>query len=691
MTDLEDLWDDLPVGPAPVDRILRAGRAVAPASRVPARRPAPRWLRPLGSVGALAALGGAFLVGVQVAQGPTSPGDEPPAAGSGSGSGSGSGAEPAVFSGRLVAAGSCEALLQHYRDRGAEMVGPYGWEQGGGFDDLRTAVPVEESADAMSLSRAYGAAPVTQSATSSETGTNVQEAGVDEPDVVKTDGTTLWRVDGDVLTASDVSGEQVEQLAELDLGEAPGVEDLTGVEILLAGDTVVALGRVEEGVQERTLVLTIDGADPAAPAVQHVLDVDSGLVTARLHGDAVRLVTAAGLPDLPFSAPDSRGSSRSFTEAAEQNEALVRGTTIDDWLPTASLDGGEPRRLADCGEVAIPRSELGLDTVSVLGFDAAAADSLASLAEVDVTSLAAATTIAYASAEHLYLAAATPEWGWWGECWGDCAAPTSPPEAAGRTQLFDFALAGTGADYVGSGEVDGLVADRWALDEQDGVLRLAVGASSRTGNFNSVLTLRREGDELVEVGRLDRLGVNEQIESVRWFEGLAIVVTFRQIDPLYTVDLTDAEAPTLLGELKIPGFSEYLHPLGSRRLIGIGQGPVGPRGAWGAQAALFKVRDLTSPRRLDVVGYAPGTQALAGADPRQFTWLPEQRVALTVVARGSRGRTGWVSALRVEDGSMTNQMVVAEYGTDVDAVRLVPLPDGRVVLSTPSGGSFFAV
>ena len=688
MTDLEDLWDDLPVGPAPVDRILRAGRAVAPASTSARRRRAPGWLRPLGSVGALAALGGAFLVGVQVAGGPADPG-EPPAAGSGSGTG----AEPVVFSGRLVAAGSCEVLLEHYRDRAAQLVGPYGWEGHDRDQGLRTAVPVEELADATNLSRAYGAAPVTQSATSSETGTNVQEAGVDEPDVVKTDGTTLWRVDGDVLTASDVSGEQVEQLAELDLGEAPGVEDLTGVEILLTGDTVVALGRVEDGGQERTLVLSVDAADPAAPTVQHVLDVDSGLVTARLHGSTVRLVTAAGLPDLPFVAPDARGSSRSITEAQEENEDLVARTAIDDWLPTASLDGGEPRRLADCGEVAVPRSELGLDTVSVLGFDAGTADPLASLADVDVTSLAAATTIAYASAEHLYLAAATPDRGWVGECWDTsaCVAPAPSPEAAGRTQLFDFALTGTGADYVGSGEVDGLVADRWAMDEQDGVLRLAVGASSRTGNFNSVLTLRREGDELVEVGRLDRLGVNEQIESVRWFEGLAIVVTFRQVDPLYTVDLTDPAAPTLLGELKIPGFSEYLHPLGSRRLIGIGQGPVGPRGAWGAQAALFKVRDLTAPRRLSVVGYAPGTEALAGADPRQFTWLPEQRVALTVVARGSRGRTGWVSALRVDDGTLSNRMVVAEYGTDVDAVRLVPLPDGRVVLSTPSEGSFFAV
>ena len=119
------------------------------------------------------------------------------------------------------------------------------------------------------------------------------------------------------------------------------------------------------------------------------------------------------------------------------------------------------------------------------------------------------------------------------------------------------------------------MADRWAMDEYDGVLRLALGPTQATGNFNSVVTLERLGDELVEIGRVDKLGVDEQIESVRWFEALAIVVTFRQVDPLYAIDLSDQDDPRLMGHLKIPGFSEYLHPLGERRLVGIGQGPSG--------------------------------------------------------------------------------------------------------------------
>ena len=212
--------------------------------------------------------------------------------------------------------------------------------------------------------------------------------------------------------------------------------------------------------------------------------------------------------------------------------------------------------------------------------------------------------------------------------------------------------------------------------------RVAVGPSSETGDWNSVVTLREDGSALVEDGRVDRLGIGEQITSVRWFDDLAIVVTFRQVDPLHAVDLTDPTAPRLLGELEVPGFSEYLHPLGEHRLIGIGQDASARGELRGAQAALFDVTDLTRPRQLDVVRYARGTWAGAATDPRQLTWLPEQRVVLTVVGRGWGASTGWVSVLSLDDGTVSNRMVEVEHGTDVAQVRLVPLASGRVALVT---------
>jgi uncharacterized secreted protein with C-terminal beta-propeller domain len=175
---------------------------------------------------------------------------------------------------------------------------------------------------------------------------------------------------------------------------------------------------------------------------------------------------------------------------------------------------------------------------------------------------------------------------------------------------------------------------------------------------------------------------------VRWFDDLAIMVTFRRVDPLYAVDLTRTSQPRLLSKLKIPGFSAYLHPLGSRRMIGVGEGPDG-KGRWGAQVGLFNVVDLGNVRRMHVVSYGGNTQALAGSDPRAFTWLPEQRTMLTVVEKWTSRRIGYVSVLKLDDGRLRNRMVQVEFGEDVDHVRAVPMPDGRVVLVTGDEAQFF--
>ena len=81
-----------------------------------------------------------------------------------------------------------------------------------------------------------------------------------------------------------------------------------------------------------------------------------------------------------------------------------------------------------------------------------------------------------------------------------------------------------------------------------------------------------EGNEkLVEVGRVGGLGRGERIYSVRFIGEVGYVVTFRQVDPLYTVDLAHPEKPRVIGELKVPGYSAYLHPVGPGRLLGVGQ------------------------------------------------------------------------------------------------------------------------
>jgi len=162
---------------------------------------------------------------------------------------------------------------------------------------------------------------------------------------------------------------------------------------------------------------------------------------------------------------------------------------------------------------------------------------------------------------------------------------------------------------------------------------------------------------------------------VRWFDDLAIVVTYRQIDPLYAVDLTDPTHPRLLGRLRVSGYSAYLHPIGPMRMLGVGDGP-GSRG-WGAQIGLFDVSDLSHPRQLAVHHYARGTYPLAESDPRSFTWLPAHRAALAVI---DHGRHAYLSVLRAHDGRLHNRMIPVGSVDQAGGVRTLPLPGGRFVL-----------
>ncbi len=592
---------------------------------------------------------------------------------------------PVAFHGALQGPDSCEALRTHYVDEALTLVGPRGWQTPGTrYPEGRVFAP--GAAVAEDASPTAGTTASTTRATSSGTGTTVQEAGVDEPDVVKTDGSLLVRVRGDELVTADVSGATVDELATLDLG------DLRSPELLLAGDTVVVLGALgQEGLAADTRVtrvVGVDVTDPTTPTVSTTVDYDTGLVSVRQHGDTVRVVLDAGLPRLDFVRPDA---SLGVESARAANEQLVRESTVEDWLPARRVDAAEEEGFLDCGDVALPEADLGLDTTTVVGFDAADPAATESIA------LAGRTPLTYESADHLYLATGGPAVFGGPICLELCTTPFGAPTvsdgaADGTTHVYDFALRGVRATYVGAGEVDGRLSDRWSLDEHDGVLRLALEPTSETTEATSVVTMRAQGSgadaELVEVGRLDGLGRREQLQSVRWFDDLAVLVTFRQVDPLHAVDLTDVTRPEELGRLEVPGFSDYLHPLGSMRMIGIGQGLVGARGRWGAQAGLFDVTDLRDVRRLDVVGYAPGSRAGASTDPRQLTWLPARRTVLTVVVRGYRSPVASVSVLRVAKGQLSNEMVPVDRGRGVDDVRLVPLPDDRVVLVTDDGARF---
>ena len=180
------------------------------------------------------------------------------------------------------------------------------------------------------------------------------------------------------------------------------------------------------------------------------------------------------------------------------------------------------------------------------------------------------------------------------------ATPVWSQQGPASTDLHLFDLAEDGATFVGSGSVEGQVLNQFSMAFHDGNVQVATTVEDwQRGTSESVVSiLERQGDALQVVGDVGGLGRGEQIHSVRFMGDRGYVVTFRQVDPLYTLDLSDPTDPTVEGELKITGYSAYLHPLAGDRLIGVGQEATLEGRTTGTQVSMFDVSDPANPTRL---------------------------------------------------------------------------------------------
>jgi uncharacterized secreted protein with C-terminal beta-propeller domain len=187
--------------------------------------------------------------------------------------------------------------------------------------------------------------------------------------------------------------------------------------------------------------------------------------------------------------------------------------------------------------------------------------------------------------------------------------------------------------YRASGRVPGYLLSQWSLSEYRGVLRVVStetpawwGPGGESESF--LTTLRQRGDGLVQAGRVGNLGRGERVYAIRFVGDVGYLVTFRQIDPLYTLDLSDAERPRVLGELKIAGYSAYLHPIGDDLLLGIGQDADQQGRRLGVQLSIF---DVSNPRRPVLLHHAPLGSGWSEAESDHHAFLFWPKAALVVI------------------------------------------------------------
>ncbi|MDR3344991.1 MAG: beta-propeller domain-containing protein [Oscillospiraceae bacterium] len=259
-----------------------------------------------------------------------------------------------------------------------------------------------------------------------------------------------------------------------------------------------------------------------------------------------------------------------------------------------------------------------------------------------------------------------------------------------ETEIFKFALDGK-PRLLGSGTVPGTALNQFSMDEYNGNLRIATQGVSGSGGDkitaeNSALIPADPADNniianavyvldgnLKTIGKLENIAPGETIQSVRFVGATGYVVTFLQTDPLFVLDLADAKKPKLVGELKIPGFSSYLHPVADGWLLGVGvpgdaNGTIG-----GVKLSLFDVRNPKKPVEADSVvfsGYQYGTNATN--DHRAFFVYPDEGLFGLPISNetdGSGGVSISAAALytyRVKDGKIVRAGV---YGGEALSYR----------------------
>lgn len=414
--------------------------------------------------------------------------------------------------------------------------------------------------------------------------TNIQVSGVDEQDITKTDGEHIFIVaHNEVTIVKAHPADEMEVVATLTAVDVIGFDldedvriDVSGV--FLFEDRLVVAWTLnsysyfiyldeseyskEDIYRDRSGLSVFDIEDINNPKLVHSFGISGNLLATRMVGDVVYLVAQSNI----------------FWYDSEY------------FLPR-SWAGDEPDDFS----------------VSEVFYDAGTKDSdaLLNLMSLDVMSghhkeISVVTGFAstvYMSPDSLYVSFQK----WSGSLLLVDGEAVAERESTTMTTIHKISVDGLSMAPIASGDVKGWLLNQFSMDEKDGLLRVATTTSWTTPE-NCVFVL---SSNLSAVGSLEGLAPTERIYAARFIDDMLYLVTFLQVDPLFVIDLSDPASPKVLGELKMPGFSSYLHPMGDDLLIGIG------REDSSLKISLFNISDPASPVEVDsyLVGNNSYTEA----------------------------------------------------------------------------------
>jgi Beta propeller domain len=480
--------------------------------------------------------------------------------------------------------------------------------------------------------------------------TNNQEPGIEEPDVVKTDGSTIFAVEQGALYAVLASGPAPHLAGSLPLGSSG-----YGAQLLLRGSRLLVISG------SQALPISVGVAVPALPAaVGHQSPVLSGVAPAAL---APSTSPVASVPSIAPS-PYYYAAATTITEVDVHDPAAmkvartmtVEGTFVDarqngatarlvissapraiatpalrahtsGWVPArrfhSYITGHHyTRPVAACSAVRRPAQFSGIGMLSILTINLDRG-----LYATDGTALMADAQVVYGSSSSLYVAT---------QRWINPLTPATNVPSSPETVIDQFdATNPEHTTLIASGEVPGYLLNQFSLSEYKGYLRVA--STSRPIWWNAtqpppsqsyVTVLADHGGVLAAVGQVSGLGPGQQIYSVRFIGEAGYVVTFRRVDPLYTIDLSSPTSPRVVGQLELEGYSAYLHPVAEGLLLGIGQDVGTGNEPSGTQLELFDISNPAAPRLQARASLGSGSSSQVQYDHHAFLFWPPTALAV---------------------------------------------------------------
>jgi len=485
---------------------------------------------------------------------------------------------------------------------------------------------------------------------SSYTQTNVQVAGVDEADFMKNDATRILVLSGKWLYLNQSwPPTQLQTVSKIEIEGWPQemfLDEGHRAVIFSAVYTPYALSPPAAGMScspmdcghsngTSTKITVVDVADLAHPNVLEQFYLPGRYNSSRRVGSAVRVVLSDSFhwpPDVrwwvdyqPGTSFDRSRLAHALDDLMARNEAIIRRQTLDAWLPASKRklpDGSSVDMGYNCSDFSRANAPTRLGLVTVATLDLTHPDQLSR------TSILGDPGQIYGSPKSLYVA--SNHWWWW--------------PAAGQvdhTYFHKFDITHPDkAVYVASGGVRGTVLNQFSMDEDAaGFFRVATNVNTAISGpglawgtlntTNRVSVLAERAGALDLIGQTDELSPGERIFSVRFIGQRGFVVTFRQVDPLITIDLSDPEHPKKVGELTVPGFSTYIHQLDEQNLLTLGQylPENGDLRARVIKLSIFDVSDLSRPieRFTQLVGTAWGWSE-ATYEHKAFNYFPERKL-----------------------------------------------------------------